>query len=558
MIMRIIITLSTIALFCCSIFSTYAISDASPKLNISDFSKYIFSQNKRTNFIGNTVYSDKELLSIIKPALDEHSDLSNKELHRKIMELIRDKYHQDGYVISHVHSAAFNPLTKSLYINIIEGRLNNIIVEENLLQIKYVQGYFDSILDLKPFNINKAMKYFLLIKQLLGERVDFKIKPLGRGDGIYKTDITKTADLICNTYYKYEGVFSIHNYQTPKDHKENYLDTALLTRGNSFAMGDLSFRVANPLNTAATTQILMATSGDDKENRIFLLNKYQINSYGTKLITSVGYDKLSYKIIKETKNIQLGLEQPIQIRRNTEMFLFSSLMLNNFKFDKKSNDELIYSHEKTQNISTIKLYFGTKIKNVGDSGKTEQTYNFIYHIGKAKSKEHDTGKNITEVTKKNFTKFTLNADFAYKLTEKLKVNFEIDGQYANKDIPRTEDYSQTNAISGKGMLHLDVSAPKALTTTVQLSHYSSLKHPLFVGLNKYVYCENGVASIRRHEDTKKLKSAILSSIGLGVDLYLVDNLVFNVGVNHRIDDKNYDKKLNKLKLFAGLNYFFLF
>ena len=558
MTMRIIIKLSAVVLFSCGAFSTYAISNASPKLNISDFSKYIFSQNKRTNFIGNTVYSDKELLSIIKPALDEHSDLSSEELHRKIMRLIRDKYHHDGYVISYVHSATFNKFTKSLYVNIIEGRINNTIIEENLLQIKYVQGYINSILDLKPFNINKAMKYFLLIKQLLGERADFKIKPLDHRKVINQADITKNADLICNTYYKYEGVFSIHNYQTPKDHKENYFDSALMTRSDSFTMGDLSFRVANPYNTPATSQILIATSGDDKENRIFLLNKYQINSYGTKLITGAGYDKLNYKIAKETKNIQLGIEQPIQIRGNTEMFLFSNLILNHFRFNKKSNDELIYKTEKNQNINTIKLYLGTRIKNVNSSLNAEQNYNFIYHVGKAKTKEHDTDKNITEITKKNFSKFTLNADFTYKLTEKLKVNFEIDGQYANKEIPRTEDYFQTNTIGGRGMLHLDVSAPKALTSTLQLSHYSNFKHPLFVGLNKYVYYENGVASIRDSSDSKKLKSAKLSSIGLGGDLYLVDNLVFNLELNHRIDDKNYDKELKKLRLFAGLHYFFLF
>ncbi len=108
------------------------------------------------------------------------------------------------------------------------------------------------------------------------------------------------------------------------------------------------------------------------------------------------------------------------------------------------------------------------------------------------------------------------------------------------------------------MLHLDVSAPKALTATIQLSHYSSFIHPLFIGLNKYVYYENGIASIRDSQNSTKLKSAKLSSVGLGGDLYLVDNLVFNVELNHRIGDKNYDKELKKLRLFAGLNYFFLF
>ena len=555
MAIKAMLKLSATALFFYSILSICIVSNASSKLDINNFSKYFSSQSNRTNFKGNTVYSDEELLSVIKPALDEYSDLSNEKLHKKIMKLIRDKYNQDGYIISYVHSAAFNKITKSLYVNIIEGRINDIIIEENLLKIKYVKGYVNSILDLKPFNINKAMKYFLLIKQLLGERVDFKMKILDQNGGIYKRDITKNADLICNTYYKYEGIFSIHNYQTPKDHKEHYFDNALMTRSDSFTMGNLSFRVANPFNTAATSQVLFATSGDDKENRIFLLNKYQINSYGTKLVTSVGYDRLNYKIIKETKNIQLGIEQPIQIKGNTEMFLFSNLILNHFKFNKKSDKEAIYSHEKNKNINTTKLYLGTKIKKVS-SLNAEQNYYLIYHIGKARIKEYDSG--VNEFTKKNFSKFTLNADFLFKLSEKLKINFEIDGQYANKNIPRTEDYSQNNTIGGKGMLHLEVSAPKALTATLQLSHYSDFIHPLFVGFNKYVYYENGIASIRDTKNSKELKSAKLSSIGLGGDLYLVDNLVFNVEINHRIDDKNYDKELKKLRLFAGLNYFFLF
>ena len=212
---------------------------------------------------------------------------------------------------------------------------------------------------------------------------------------------------------------------------------------------------------------------------LFLLNKYQINSYGTKLVTSIGYNKLNYKIKKEIKNIQLGIEHPIQVRVNTEMFLFSYFMSNHFNFEKKSNEELIYKDEKNQNINAVKLYFGTNIKNIS-SHKAEQNYRFIYHIGKARTKEYESDKNKSDSTNKNFSKFTLNADFAYKLTEKLKINFEIDGQYPKNDIPRTKDYSQTNITGGKGMLHLDVSAPKALTTTLQLSHFSNFIHPLFV------------------------------------------------------------------------------
>ena len=557
MTIRMITKLSVFTLFCYSVFLACSTLNASPKLDISNFSYHISSQNKRTHFTGNTVYSDKELLSVIKPILDEYSDLSSNKLHKKIGKLINKKYHQDGYVISNVHSVMFNPLTKHMLVNIIEGRINDVSIDETLLKIKYVEGYVNSILDLKPFNINKAMKYFLLIKQLLGERVDFKLTDLDKKEWDNKKDITKNTNLICNTYYKYEGIFSIHNYQTPNDQKENYFDDALMTRNDSFTMGDLSFRLANPFNTASNSQILVATSGDNKENKLFLLNKYQINSYGTKLVTSIGYNKLNYKIKKEIKNIQLGIEHPIQVRVNTEMFLFSYFLSNHFNFEKKSNEELIYKDEKNQNINAVKLYFGTKIKNIS-SHKAEQNYRFIYHIGKARTKEYESDKNKSDITNKNFSKFTLNADFAYKLTEKLKINFEIDGQYAKNDIPRTEDYSQTNTTGGKGMLHLDVSAPKALTTTLQISHFSNFIHPLFVGLNKYAYYENGIASIRDAPGNKKIKSAKLSSIGVGGDLYLADNLVFNLELNHRIDNKNYDKELKKLRLFSGLNYFFLF
>ena len=51
-------------------------------------------------------------------------------------------------------------------------------------------------------------------------------------------------------------------------------------------------------------------------------------------------------------------------------------MLNHFHFEKKSNEELIYKEEKNQNINAVKLYFGTKIKNIS-SHKAEQNYRFI-------------------------------------------------------------------------------------------------------------------------------------------------------------------------------------
>ena len=61
------------------------------------------------------------------------------------------------------------------------------------------------------------------------------------------------------------------------------------------------------------------------------------------------------------------------------MFLFSYLMLNHFHFEKKSNEELIYKEEKNQNINAVKLYFGTKIKNIS-SHKAEQNYRFIQNL----------------------------------------------------------------------------------------------------------------------------------------------------------------------------------
>jgi hemolysin activation/secretion protein len=503
-------------------------------------------------FRGVSVYTEAELLSAIRSSISSSNlDIKSDEFRSKVMRSITEKYVYDGYILSYAENVSYDQKRDVLDVAVVEGRIDNFIIDGQLLEIKYLKGYIDEIVSMKPFNLNEAGKYFLLIRKLLGSRVDLKIKLLKDK----KREGNKTADIICTTFYKYDGVFSIHNYQSSSNLTEDARDDiSFMTKSGYFTIGDFSLRAANPYNTPSTVDLMFSTSADKKENNVFLSSKYQINKYGTKLTSGIGYNKFNFHVKKDAKFFQIGLKQPIQYKKHTELILYSTLNFIRFSYIVKDGSKQLIK-QGDQKTSSNKLVSGFKIKHVS-ALNIEQIYDFGYHIGKAKV--DDIGYKTKHTI--NFQKYTGRVRVLFNLPKKFKLNFEVDGQYAPTSIPITEFYSPATQLNGKGLLYLDVAARSGYTAIAQLSHFSDVAHPLFFGIDKYVYYDYEVAKFKRFNniEDKTLGSASLGAIGVGTDLYLVDKLVFNIELSQRLTKRHYDDKIPRTRIFAGLRYHFVF
>ena len=495
-------------------------------------------------FKGTDVYDRGQLLSVIRPLFKTDTSIQSKEFQNQLKDLVREKYITDGYILSDVQDILYNKKTDTLEVFVIEGMVSEFFVDDELLKVKYLRGYIDKILSLKPFDINKANKYFLLIKKLLGGSVDFKIKLLKKAKN---GDPTKIADITCNTYNKYEGIFSAHNHTAPSNLKEDHIkDVELMMQGGYFTLGDLTFKVANPYNTPSTTMVTASTSADEKENYAFISNKYQLNKHGTKLVTGFGYSKFNFYKKMNSTVFQIGLEQPLQHKKQMELNLYSNLNTSSIKSVIKNSTDKVKD-------SSNKITAGLYLKHVS-ALDIEQTYDVAYHVGRAKKSKSPS----LEAENYGFQKYTDNAKVVFKLPKEIKLNLEIDGQYAPRRIPDTELYTPATILNGKGLLYLDVNARSGYLATVQLSHFTNLSHALFYGLDKYAYYEYDVAKCRSASNDRQIVSASLGAIGAGVDLYLVDKLVLNVEMNQRLSQKNYDNTNSKRRIFAGIKYYFMF
>jgi hemolysin activation/secretion protein len=94
-----------------------------------------------------------------------------------------------------------------------------------------------------------------------------------------------------------------------------------------------------------------------------------------------------------------------------------------------------------------------------------------------------------------------------------------------------------------------------------LSHIDRTNHPLLFAFNEYIYVDTAKAS----KAPQSASGTTISSVGIGVDAYLVDNLIVNLELNKPIkapkaNSYGLDNSSNskKVKLFAGLKYMFSF
>ena len=118
---------------------------------------------------GNHAITNTELNQIFDSYLGKEISLQDQGFQEKIIDAINLTYVKKGFTYSRVNEIKVQK--NVLHIKITEGHLKKIYVQDNLKEIPYLKYYIEKIEEIKPFNINEAEPYLLLIKRLLGREI---------------------------------------------------------------------------------------------------------------------------------------------------------------------------------------------------------------------------------------------------------------------------------------------------------------------------------------------------------------------------------------------------
>jgi hypothetical protein len=528
---------------------------------------------------GMHVYKDTDLAYIFNPYQGTRIQ-DEAKFHADIVRAVNQHYLNDGYIFSMVSNCEIHD--QVLHINILEGSINEVVVQkenENIKDVQYIREYSEYLTSLQPFNMKNAEKYFLLIKRLLGN--DITLTPVFLSSENIDESNPKTVDLFISNYKKVKGSFEIdknYNNYISADNSNTY-NTDITHNSGYFSMGGLRTKINNPFNTPSNLNTYLRTSGDKKENIIFTSYTHQINQHGTQLKIAVGYDQFNFTK-RQTKffTASTGVSHPLLLTSKQQLELSASFDFYtlNKQYNRNVKIEDLSSSDVFKFASALEAYvmniLAPRLNNHSNVFKvvvgSDYRANFLgtnnnailrIHAGRSNLKfPNNNSQNINS----NFSKLTLEGKIEYVLPKDFSISLYIDTQYSNsKNLPIDEYFSVGQSPGGRGILPGKIIGKSGIQGALEFSHLDRINHPLLFAINEYIYIDSAKVS----KVISPSSSKNVSSVGIGIDAYLVDNLIVNLELNKpikapKVNNSKLDSNANnkEVKLFAGLKYMFSF
>lgn len=498
---------------------------------------------------GVSLFKDEDIIHIIDQFRSKDIE-DEAKFQVFVIKSINQYYLDKGYTFSMVSHCEIHE--NVLHIHVLEGSINEIVVQKEIDYIKniqYVAEYFEKLKSIKPFNMKEANRYMLLLKRLLGK--DLLITPVFLPHDKIDEKTPKTVDLLITNYKKVNGGFEVgntyNNYISASN--SDVQNTDIAQNSGFFSLGNIVTSINNPLMSPGNLKTHFSSSGDKKENILFSQYTHQVNSEGTQLRVGVGLDEFNFtKKHKTFLTAMTGISHPLIL--NDQHRLELSADLEAYTLNKKFREE----NELSNKTNVAKIVLGTNYEL--SLGTIQHAYTFQAHGGTSKQKfVADSEKNLNST----FTKFIFAGKIEYPLPNNFSTSVYLDAQYSNsKNLPLDEHFSAGQYPGGRGFLASEIYGKKGIQGTLELSHLDSIDHSFLMGINEYIY----VDSAKTSSEPGNVFGTRISSLGIGIDAYLVDHLVLNLELNKpiqynksRLQESNDNKKV---KLFATLRYNFSF
>ncbi len=284
---------------------------------------------KKVNVKGASVYSDAEIGALSADL--EGNKISLADLQRAVNALTV-MYRNDGYILSQavLPQQKFSQSGSVVTVNVIEGFVNNVIIEGEQGQRRLVERYLKKVEGDKPLNIKDLERYLLLANDLPGISAKAVLRPASSAVGGADVLVTVEQD-------RWEASLGVDN------------------RGTKF-LGPVQFTGIAAVNSLADlnerTTARVITTLDTEELRFYdLQHEHQLGTEGTKLLLSFGQSDVEpgstlspLEIKGDSTTFAAGLSHPVIRSRATNLTLGTTFDVRNTETDvlgtRFSNDKI--------------------------------------------------------------------------------------------------------------------------------------------------------------------------------------------------------------------------
>ena len=365
-----------------------------------------------------------------------------------------------------------------------------------------------------------------------------------------------TVDLVIeNHFYKVFGFISYDNrYRdlradaiVPEDSSNIYTKH----KGHNFV--NFAININNPFSMGGRITSNFLTSMSHEDNDISLGYAQPINSHGTSLFTSVSGRWNKFPIKQEIKSVEAGALHPLFLSPAQSLDLSAAIKQSHVANQYNLNPNSLESFNIKKFI--ISAYYALKDKFSG-SHKYSVNYHQSIKINQSnlRTKGHD----------KSFRKYIADANISYPFfCSDCKITFDATGQYSKNNLFRTEVFTADINNGARGFDDSEIYGDKGLSTSIELSKYLPIEeHLLLRGFKLYTYLDRS-KFWNNVESFFKPKSAMITSYGLGTNIYVQDNIIFNLEYSKPLS-KTAKGSLYKLerkpgsRIYFGLRYEFGF
>ncbi|MBP9791657.1 MAG: ShlB/FhaC/HecB family hemolysin secretion/activation protein [Rickettsiales bacterium] len=511
---------------------------------------YTFLEKHTTNIkkinVRGSIVLQEEVIDLLNKYIDR--EFSSK-LEAELISQINKLYNRKGYILSHVHDIKFKDST--LTAEIFEGSFRHIIInDEKLSTNTLLKQYINKIKTAPhPFrNTSEMERTFALIKRLPGFNeyqyiLDFK--PVNRKE--INQNPPKTADLvIIGEYHEFDGIATINNrHKTSYKQQMQQSNQRNLEYNGSSINTDLIIDYNNPLNTG--DKATLSTSYDGKGDLLSLATSYiyPLNTLGTTIgVTPYTSYSSTYNGTRGT-GIMLNLAHPLYLTRTKSLDT-------NFSIETYKENFKDFGQAQDINSDITKIGIGSKFTHkINKQSK--------YYIGSEIQKSlHAITTTIPNLKKRDFTKLVLSAGIEVPI-KSLTLSIDTQGQISSKKTPLMEQMQIGQEKGGRGFRSGEIKGNNAAMASLELSQNIPFLHSFFLGRRTYGFLDTGYAN-----NTLFKTKSTLSSIGIGNDLFLRDNIVITLEVvkplvtDTKFNESSKDRSDKQLKFFGEISYLFNF
>lgn len=446
---------------------------------------------KQIDVKGNTLYSDEEMRALYADKIGKDISLSEVQA---IANAITVKYRTDGYVLSQAVLPAQKIDDGRVTIQVVEGFVQNVVVEGETAKRKLVEQYANHIRTEGPLNIKTLERYLLLANDLPGVSARAVLRP--------STTTTGAADVIVTVEEdKFEGSFSVDNRGT--DFLGPVQFTTVLTGNNLAGIYD------------GTTFRNVLTSDPSELQFYDVRHEEQIGTDGTKFLGIASYSHSEpgstldqFDVKGESLAFSLGGSHPFIRSRNENLTVRSNIDYRNTTTDfagfELSDDKIRalrvgVEYDRADawngvNLISFEVGQGLPIFGATDAG-----------INRSRTDGVD-----------DFTKFNIDLSRLHTINDAWSVLASATGQYSLDPLLSAEEFSLGGANFGQAYDPSELTGDHGAAARIELRYGDITSFDYFNSYQLYTYYDIGAVWQKTSAVNTTSNRQSLSDAGVGV------------------------------------------